>query len=237
VSLESVGVAPHLNSFTYRQATPGKIPIASDAWTSTNQLSFLALTASWITEDWELVISLIDFILLKGVHSGANMAGMTYKTLEEFDMKHKVSYRLTAGGSSGHCNAHQVTIQYITNTGDNASNVGTFNHAVVDMLQENDARWELNADTSTIRCLSHIIHLAVLELLVGLKAVRKSDTHGNQLSDNAFLTEEMAELLGGDGQIEGEEDKDDHMILKEQQGVFEDEFDASPFAKVSDCVT
>jgi hypothetical protein len=66
-------------------------------WTSTNQLSFLALTASWITEDWELVISLIDFILLKGVHSGANMAGLTYKTLEEFEMKHKVSYRLAAG--------------------------------------------------------------------------------------------------------------------------------------------
>ena len=80
VSLESVGTGPHLNSFTYRQAVLGKIPIVSNVWTSTNQLSFLALTASWITEDWELVISLIDFILLKGMHSGANMAGMTYKT-------------------------------------------------------------------------------------------------------------------------------------------------------------
>jgi hypothetical protein len=47
----------------------------------------------------------------------------------------------------------------------------------------------------------------------------------------------MAELLGGDRQIEGEDDRDDHMILKEQHGVFEDEFDVSPFAKVSDCVT
>ena len=67
--------------------------------------------------------------------------------------------------------------------------------------------------------------------------MQKSDTRGNQLSDDAFLTEEMAELLGGDAQIEGEDNRDDHMILKEQHGVFEDEFDVSPFAKVSDCIT
>jgi hypothetical protein len=76
----------------YQQAVPGKIPIASDAWTSTNRLSFLALTASWITEDWGLAISLINFILLKGTHSGANMASATYKTLDESKMTQKVSY-------------------------------------------------------------------------------------------------------------------------------------------------
>jgi hypothetical protein len=70
---------------------PGQIPIASDAWTSANRHAFLALTASWITEDWEIVIALIDFILLTGTHSGANMAKVAFKTLEELDMKDKVS--------------------------------------------------------------------------------------------------------------------------------------------------
>lgn len=70
---------------------PGRIPIASDAWTSANRHAFLALTGSWITEDWEMVIALVDFIELTGTHSGANMAKSAFGTLEELDMKEKVS--------------------------------------------------------------------------------------------------------------------------------------------------
>jgi hypothetical protein len=98
------------------------------------------------------------------------------------------------------------------------SNVRTFNHALVDLLQENDGRWELDPNTSAIWCLSHIIHLAVLELLVVLKVVKKSSAQGNQ-SDDTALTEETAELLSGDGQVEGEEEKDNDAILRDQQGV------------------
>jgi hypothetical protein len=100
---------------------------------------------------------------------------------------------------------------------------------LVHLLQENNGHWD--PDTSTIRCLSHIIHLAVLELLVRLKVVKKSSAQGDQ-SDDTALTEETAELLGGDRQVEGEEEKDDDAILRDQQGVYDDKFDASPFTKV-----
>lgn len=73
------------------QSVPGRIPIASDAWTSKNQHAFLALTASWINEDWEMVITLIDFIQLTGSHSGENMAKEAFKTLKELNIKEKAS--------------------------------------------------------------------------------------------------------------------------------------------------
>lgn len=47
--------------------------------------------ASWITEDWELVTVLIDFIQLEGSHSGRNMAKEAFKTLEDLDIVKKVS--------------------------------------------------------------------------------------------------------------------------------------------------
>ena len=71
---------------------PGSIPIASDAWTLSNRIAFLALTASWITKDWELVLLLLDFIELKGAHSGANMAGVVFESLIDLDMKDKVNH-------------------------------------------------------------------------------------------------------------------------------------------------
>ena len=72
------------------QAVPGRIPVASDAWTSKNRLAFLALTASWINEDWEMRVALIDFIQLVGSHSGENMANEAFKTLNELEMVEKV---------------------------------------------------------------------------------------------------------------------------------------------------
>jgi hypothetical protein len=38
-----------------------------------------------------MVVALIDFIQMQGAHSGANMAKAAFKTLEELDMKNKVS--------------------------------------------------------------------------------------------------------------------------------------------------
>ncbi|CAG8705943.1 8758_t:CDS:2, partial [Racocetra persica] len=44
------------------QNIPGKISFVIDVWTSPNAYSFLATTAHWITNNWELKNILIDFI-------------------------------------------------------------------------------------------------------------------------------------------------------------------------------
>ena len=55
------------------QNVPGMISFALDVWTSPNVYSFLAITAHWITKDWELKDTLIDFVDLSDSHSGENL--------------------------------------------------------------------------------------------------------------------------------------------------------------------
>jgi len=118
----------------------------------------------------------------------------------------------------------KVYLQFITNTGDNASNVGTFNYELIDLLCD-AGRYDLDADTATIRCLSHIIHLAVTELLVVLKAVKKTDVREDDI-DIGDLTEEMAEEIGAE---DGGGDGDDNELVGHEGA----DFDGSIFAKAS----
>ena len=46
---------------SYLASIPGLLAIGCDAWTSSNRIAFLAITASWITDQWELEETLIDF--------------------------------------------------------------------------------------------------------------------------------------------------------------------------------
>ena len=121
--------------------------------------------------------------------------------------------------------AHELLFLSFNVHGDNASNVGKGNSVLVDMLHE-DGRGELNRDNVTIRCLPHVIHLSVLDLLLVLKVVKKTDVREDQL-DVEELTEELAELVGGDG-----EENVDSVVSAEQEAAGGDEFDASPFVKV-----
>jgi len=67
-----------------------RIPIAVDAWTSSNRLAFLAIVISFITEDWRYQEVLLDFTELNGAHTGANMAQNIFDTLTEFELRDKV---------------------------------------------------------------------------------------------------------------------------------------------------
>lgn len=70
--------------------TPGQIALACDTWTSINRHAFLAITGAWISEDWEMVEVLIDFIELKGPHTGDNMASAFFKSLKDLNILDKV---------------------------------------------------------------------------------------------------------------------------------------------------
>lgn len=105
--------------------------------------------------------------------------------------------------------------------------MGTFNYELVELLGD-AGRYELDADTATIRCLSHVVNLAVLELLVVLKVVKKTDVR-EDIIDIGDLTEEEAEEIGADDFAESE--KDDEAVLDEQAREGE-EIDGSVFAKV-----
>jgi hypothetical protein len=56
------------------QSAPGKVSLTFDRWTSSTMKAYIAVTAHFVTDDWELKSELILFAELPGSHSGANMA-------------------------------------------------------------------------------------------------------------------------------------------------------------------
>ena len=53
----------------------------------------------------------------------------------------------------------------------------------------------LDVDKCHIQCLAHIIHLAVMEVLIHIKAVKHVETEPNDIDLSVNLTEEEAEWI------------------------------------------
>lgn len=115
-------------------------------------------------------------------------------------------------------------VQVITMTADNASNNATMMEKL-ETLFDNDII-DFDATKSTIRCLAHVIHLAVMDLLVEVKAVKKKDVREDEVDLPDDWSEDIAEGLGDDGELGdlgGLTDED----LLERQSKGEDEVDLS----------
>jgi hypothetical protein len=67
---------------------------ALDAWTSINGYGFLAITVHWITKNWKLCDSLLDFIKLSGPHSGENICNAFVKSCDDFGILEKVNFSI-----------------------------------------------------------------------------------------------------------------------------------------------
>jgi hypothetical protein len=89
------------------QELKAKVSLSLDAWTSSNQFAFLAIIMHYVTNDWQLSMSLppflcptfnfasteellIDFREIIGKHSGANLAEAVWNTLELYRLKNRV---------------------------------------------------------------------------------------------------------------------------------------------------
>ncbi|KAG7093516.1 hypothetical protein E1B28_007190 [Marasmius oreades] len=65
--------------------SPGRIAFAADAWTSPNNLAFLTLVASFITDDWKLKQLLIDFPNLLGIEDQIKAGGAELINQDEIE--------------------------------------------------------------------------------------------------------------------------------------------------------
>ena len=63
-----------------------------DAWTSSNYIPFLGITAHWITNEWELKNTLVDFVKLEGPHSGQNIKEVFLNSLNNLGITTKVNF-------------------------------------------------------------------------------------------------------------------------------------------------
>jgi hypothetical protein len=63
------------------QAAPRQISLTLNGWTSKTLVAYLAVTAHWINNEWDLHLELLAFVELEGSHSGKNIRQELYSIL------------------------------------------------------------------------------------------------------------------------------------------------------------
>ena len=140
------------------------VHLCLDMWTSTNQFSFLAITAHYVDSNWKLTESLLSFVETTD-HTGSSMACLVSTALEEFELTSRLG-----------CLAM-----------DNASNNNSLMVSLFEKLQESsnergDFLIEWNPEDARIRCLPHIINLAVKAFLASLGDDGEVQVSANDIS-------------------------------------------------------
>lgn len=177
--LHNAGVVRQHTS-RYLSTLPGVLAIACNGWTSSNRIAFLAITGSWITRDWRLEETLLDFVELKGAHDGQNMAEAVASVVTELGIGDKL-------------------IALVSN---NASSNGTLVRHLSTALRRTTSRTRWDGDKGHIRCLTHIIHLSVMSLLDGISAIPPQTDIRDFNPEDDRMTAENAELLVADDNAE-----------------------------------
>ncbi|GBC48644.2 zinc finger BED domain-containing protein RICESLEEPER 2-like [Rhizophagus irregularis DAOM 181602=DAOM 197198] len=146
---------------------------SAEIMTSSNSISFLDITAHWISDEWELKNILLDFVKLEGSHSGKNIKEFFLKSLKDFGIMTKI----------------------LSITTDNASNNNTFLEEVSNELAEKNI--EFDNVNQHVRCLAHIINLAAQEALKSLKAtVNISEDEFLNQHENIQNNNNQVEVVG-----------------------------------------
>lgn len=137
-----------------------KISLALDTWTSPNKLSFIAITAYVVNARWEYQEHLLGFEHISGAHDGENLAAITMRVLQSFEIEHRL-FAITA---------------------DNASNNNTLRRQLARRLQrEYQLPWD--ASRHTVPCLAHVIQLVVREIIEYLNIDAPNDTEVGSWDD------------------------------------------------------
>lgn len=86
-------------------AVKAKISFTSDTWTALNSDQFDVITASYITEDWILKAELLDFVPLKGSHTGTRLCeAFTEVVRDTFQITNKRHGAVTLDNASNNTN-------------------------------------------------------------------------------------------------------------------------------------
>ncbi|OAA53662.1 Ribonuclease H-like protein [Akanthomyces lecanii RCEF 1005] len=126
------------------QSAISSIHIVPDNWTSPNCLGVIGLTVQFVSEEHGLQSLVVKVQELDGQHSGENMAEAVMEVIRDYGIAHKVGYFMM----------------------DNASNMNAMVDKVSDELEH---EFDVFYDPlpHRLRCVGHIINLAVMEFLIG----------------------------------------------------------------------
>jgi len=119
-----------------------RMNLTIDAWTASNEIPFLAITAHWMNTEFELLSTLIGFERLKGSHTAENMTIVIMKVLRMYGIEDYINCITT----------------------DNAS----VNDAIFNELEFQLTSWSQR--DRQIRCLAYVLNLAAQTVLTSLKS-------------------------------------------------------------------
>ena len=69
-----------------------RIALTTDLWTSSNQNSYMVITAHFLTLDWKLVKRIISFKILPSPHTGFAISEQLIETMLVWKIQNKVSF-------------------------------------------------------------------------------------------------------------------------------------------------
>jgi len=140
-----------------------------------NKHLYIAITGHWIDEQWNLHEALLDFRHVQGHHNGEHLAEELFEVLEYYDISAKL----------------------FCITSDNAGNCEELCKVLSKILRDKKGiTW--NHEERYIRCMNHVINLAVQDFLKSIKALAPEDDdedmkeHEEAMDDDATLAEGFA---------------------------------------------
>ncbi|KFY97750.1 hypothetical protein V500_01934 [Pseudogymnoascus sp. VKM F-4518 (FW-2643)] len=137
----------------------GRISITTDAWTARNYTEYAAVTGHWINEKWQHRCVLLDVIhLQEPIHSSEYLAQELAAVTDSLE----------------------ITGAIFTCTRDNASANTVMLSEFEKLASERQASiqqpWKFTVKEGDVRCIAHIINLAVQAALKSLKASPDTET-------------------------------------------------------------
>lgn len=166
-------------------AKGGRLSLTTDAWSAMNGAEHTAITVHWINNEWVHRHCVLDIVHLKEpIHSGEYLAEQLQAVTDDFGITHGV----------------------FTVTRDNASNntamLAEFEIGACTSVVSIQQPWSFTVKEGDVRCMAHIINLAVQAALTMLKAVPSEQTESYRLEQGLAYTrgfvsnrEEVATVL------------------------------------------
>jgi hypothetical protein len=146
-------------SLTEELELASSISLSLDAWTSPNHIPVFAIIGHWITPNYVKHEALFEFTALKGVHSGENMAGITFESLEGLRISRKL-LALTADNALN----NNTLVEHL-----HRRLLTQFDDEVDPELSNIKPVMQFWSKQHRIRCIAHILNLIVSQILSSLK--------------------------------------------------------------------
>jgi len=155
------------------------VSLSLDAWTSPNHIPVFAIIGHWISPNFVKKEALFEFYALKGMHSGENMARITFQMLKELGVLHKFLALTADNATNNNTLVEHLHCQLLT----------LFNDEVDLELGNTRTIMRFRGKEHRIRCIAHVLNLIVRKILDDLKTGTAKEA--KDLNENSIGSEPL----------------------------------------------